>query len=273
MSSLHSRQTAPRAYLPGSEAPRMALLTVGNPKVAKGRAKGYAVAVLHLAPHTLGGRNVCPAATPGCIASCLNLAGRGGLAPGAALTHAEVATGARTNPIQAARMRRTALLWGDRPAFAAALLSDATRFAAWARANGWQPVLRLNGTSDLDFDAVLPGVVAALRDLGVIRYDYTKVRNRMKRAAPDYSLTFSLAEGNDAQAADWLRAGGRAAAVLRVRKGQPLPATLTLDGQAFPVVDGDVDDLRFLDPEGVVVGLRAKGPAKRDRSGFVRDVH
>ena len=40
----------------------------------------------------------------------------------------------------------------------------------------------------------------------------------------------------------------------------------------MPVVDGDADDLRFLDGRGVVVGLKAKGPAKKDFTGFVREV-
>ena len=35
------------------------------------------------------------------------------------------------------------------------------------------------------------------------------------------------------------------------------------------VIDGDAHDLRFLDPEGVIVGLKAKGRAKKDTSGFV----
>ena len=35
------------------------------------------------------------------------------------------------------------------------------------------------------------------------------------------------------------------------------------------VIDGDTDDLRFLDPTNVVVGLKAKGDAKHDTSGFV----
>jgi hypothetical protein len=35
-----------------------------------------------------------------------------------------------------------------------------------------------------------------------------------------------------------------------------------------PVVNGDDTDLRFLDPQGVVVGLKAKGRAKKDTSGF-----
>jgi hypothetical protein len=35
------------------------------------------------------------------------------------------------------------------------------------------------------------------------------------------------------------------------------------------VIDGDANDLRFLDPTGVIVGLKAKGAAKKDTSGFV----
>jgi hypothetical protein len=38
------------------------------------------------------------------------------------------------------------------------------------------------------------------------------------------------------------------------------------------VVDGDKDDLRFLDPKGVVVALYAKGKATKDDTGFVIDV-
>ena len=37
----------------------------------------------------------------------------------------------------------------------------------------------------------------------------------------------------------------------------------------MPVVDGDNSDIRHLDPQGVIVGLYAKGKAKTDRSGFV----
>jgi hypothetical protein len=36
-----------------------------------------------------------------------------------------------------------------------------------------------------------------------------------------------------------------------------------------PVIDADETDLRFLDPKGVVAGLKAKGRAKKDYSGFV----
>jgi hypothetical protein len=38
------------------------------------------------------------------------------------------------------------------------------------------------------------------------------------------------------------------------------------------VIDGDRDDLRFLDPSNVIVALYAKGKAKKDTTGFVIDV-
>jgi len=37
-----------------------------------------------------------------------------------------------------------------------------------------------------------------------------------------------------------------------------------------PVFNADDTDLRFLDPKGVILGLKAKGRAKKDTSGFVR---
>jgi hypothetical protein len=252
------------------DMPRFKLLTRSNPKTAKGRAKGWAVAVLHLAPHTLGGRNVCPAATRGCIAACLNLAGRGGLMAGGALSHDDVATGRRVNEIQAARIRRTEWLYADRAGFLAVLRNDVLRFVAWCKREGFKPALRLNGTSDLDWNGMAPELMAEIAALGVVRYDYTKVANRTRRVSSDYRLTFSLAENNDAAAVAALRGGMNVAAVFTTRKGQPLPTTFTLAGETFPVIDGDDDDLRFLDPAGVIVGLRAKGPARRDVSGFVR---
>jgi hypothetical protein len=36
------------------------------------------------------------------------------------------------------------------------------------------------------------------------------------------------------------------------------------------VFNGEDSDLRFLDPKNVVVGLYAKGKAKKDTSGFVK---
>ena len=48
-----------------------------------------------------------------------------------------------------------------------------------------------------------------------------------------------------------------------------LPISTTWNG--FEVVNGDENDLRFLDKSGVVVGLIEKGLAKKDKTGFVQE--
>ena len=76
----------------------MKLLTESNPKVQKGTAYGYLTAILHFAPSRLSGvMNACAWATEGCIRSCLNKAGRGGI----------IRKGEDTNAIQRARIART----------------------------------------------------------------------------------------------------------------------------------------------------------------------
>ena len=55
------------------------LLTLGNPKTAKGEKLWYFTAILHLAPATLSGFEVCSHRSAGCTAACLNTAGRGGM--------------------------------------------------------------------------------------------------------------------------------------------------------------------------------------------------
>ena len=53
-----------------------------------------------------------------------------------------------------------------------------------------------------------------------------------------------------------------------VFKGKELPETY----KGRKVINGDISDHRFLDPAGVVVGLLAKGKAKKDNSGFTIDL-
>jgi hypothetical protein len=107
-------------------------------------------------------------------------------------------------------------------------------------------------------------------------YDYTKWPVRLRplvAAIPNYSLTYSLAESNEERAADALEAGLNVAAVFAVKRGADLPAWHAVGGVLARVIDGDDSDLRFLDPcedRGVIVGLRAKGRAMVDRTGFVR---
>lgn len=253
------------------------LLTAGNPKTAKGAKLGYWTLILHLAPASLSGFNVCPMATQGCKAACLNTAGRGGIANSKGLlTYAELSAGnGRTNAIQTARVRRTRLFFEHREQFMHTLWRDIERAVRLAAKAGFTPVVRLNGTSDIRWETVKAGVHASIMAgfPDVQFYDYTKLANR-KNVPPNYKLTFSLADGNDLQAEVALSNGMTVAAVFRnklavaqyEREGYGL-----INGRVWPVNNGDDTDLRFLDPPGVIVGLYAKGAARKDTSGFVRD--
>jgi hypothetical protein len=93
----------------------------------------------------------------------------------------------------------------------------------------------------------------------------------------NYHLTFSRSEVNEADCREVLDAGGNIAVVFKICdckrpcKHEIQDGVYTYMGR--PVINGDRDDLRFLDPAGVVVGLKAKGPAKKDTSGFVVDIN
>src|ERR1700675_3335037 len=126
------------------------LLTVGNPKTAKGQARNYLTGVLHLAPFNLSGVNVCPLAEiAGCVKACLNTAGRGGIAKGGAVTQESVKDGSRTNKIQECRIRRSRMSLEKRNEFMALLSSDISKLIFNAKKLGLTPAIRLNGTSDI----------------------------------------------------------------------------------------------------------------------------
>ena len=240
----------------------MKLLSTGNPKTLKGMAQGYMTYILHLAPADLSGREVCPKRTVGCTESCLNLAGRGGM----------FKRGENTNVIQQARIRKTKLFFANRDAFMADLVADIKLAIKQSEKAGLIPAIRLNGTSDLSFEkygftdngVFYTNIMA--RFPNVQFYDYTKVLGRKIKDISNYSLTFSAADGNDADVAKAIAQGYNIATVFGIKKGTPMPDTYL----GLPVFNGDESDLRFLDPKGVIVGLYAKGKAKKDTTGFVK---
>ncbi len=231
----------------------MTLLTVGNPKLLKGQAQGYLSSVLHLAPYTLSGKNTCPKATPGCAAACLNTAGRGGI----------MKKGESTNVIQQARIRKTKAFFENRTEFMSKLLKDINNTIKYAEKKGLTPVFRLNGTSDLAWEKyeILEGRNIFEMFPDVQFYDYTKIVGRKVSHIKNYHLTFSNADGNINDVLKAKAAGMNIAVVFR----KELPKQYL----GMPVINGDETDLRFLDPKGVIVGLKAKGKAKKDESGFV----
>lgn len=249
----------------------MKLLTVGNPKTEKGEKLGYWTAVLHLAPADLSGFEVCAGRTAGCTAGCLNTAGRGGIAAGIGILTYDSIAGGNRNHIQAARIARTRFLFNDRQAFLTQLVKEIAAFVRKAKAKGFTPAIRLNATSDIRWEAKpfhLDGLSIMDWFPDVQFYDYTKLANR-KGVPANYHLTFSLADGNADKARLALLNGFNVAAVFRdIETRNHFMQTGFMGRQ---VVDGDETDLRFLDPRGSIVGLYAKGNAKRDTSGFVID--
>jgi hypothetical protein len=242
-----------------------------NPKTVKGRARGYSTAILHLAPADLAGFNVCQFATPGCKAACLNTAGHGGIN----LDENGL------NAVQLARIARTNLFRFGRFTFNVMLVKAIETHCRRARKNGLIPVVRLNGTSDLPWERLrLNDGRTVLETFPEIQfYDYTKnpkraIANAQGEHPANYHLTFSRAESNGSDVEAVLAAGGNVAAVFKICECKrpckdEIPAGLTYAGRR--VINGDADDLRFLDPAGVIVGLKGKGRAKQDTSGFVVD--
>ena len=237
----------------------MKLLSTANPKIQKGTKLGYLSFILHLAPATLSGKETCPKRTAGCTAACLNTAGRGGM----------FKKGESTNIIQQARIRKTKEFFESRMAFMTQLVKDIELGKKQAAKLGLTPVFRLNGTSDLSWEKYgvkrnghyFDNIFLAFPEVQF--YDYTKVLGRKVKDIANYHLTFSAADGNDADVAKAIEQGMNVAMVF-----DALPAEYA--GRS--VINADETDLRFLDPKGVIAGLKAKGRAKKDTSGFVRRV-
>jgi len=225
---------------------RQVLGISADAKTRKGVKRGYLTGLLYLAPASLSGINICPKSSAGCRAACLFSAGRG-----------------RFYVTTRARVVKTMAMHLDTTRFIATIKTSIKSLVVKAKNKGLTPVVRLNGTSDLPFELTTDIIQS---NSEVIFYDYSKIAKRFMFTIPsNYSLTFSLSESNESDARAVLARGGNVAVVFRTDQ---MPTTFW----GYPVVSGDGDDLRFLDPKGVIVGLRAKGKAKKDISGFVQDM-
>jgi hypothetical protein len=301
---------------------RMRVLTEPNsqPKIFKSLGKGVYSAVLHLAPADRSGHEVCPFRSAGCTQACLNLSGQALIA----VQHEAKERGisvedaardfSQETVIQRARVGRTERFFeaeqgrrkgrnpttrelapceasrpqqGEAWSFWQDLVRDIESVRTTALAKGMQPAVRLNGTSDLPWEAypvcidgtTYPNVMAAFPDVAF--YDYSKGDTRVERALTssswpkNYDLTYSLSE----RPSDWPKAehildeGGKVAVVFRghLPSEGGCPTTEDTIGcwRGYPVVDATKHDARFLDPPGTISGLVALGMGKNDISGFV----
>ena len=234
------------------------LLGVGtNAKTIKGDGDEYLTAILYMTPYKVmvDGKlfNSCSmAAMASCIEGCLYTAGRGAF-----------------NNVQTARQRKAEWFYRDRESFMAQLVIDVAKFANYCRKRDIQPCIRLNGTTDIRWELILiDGKNIFERFPDVQWYDYTKIPNRKVSHLANYHLTWSYSAANPKyeQYFDEVIRNGMSVAVV-FRK----PINLNT-WRGYKVVDGDKDDLRFLDPKQSIVALYAKGKAKKDQSGFVVDI-
>jgi len=231
-----------------------------NAKTKKGQKKGYRTAITYLAPSNASGvMNTCPAASKGCRAACLFTSGRG-----------------RMTPIMEARINKTKFLFNDQEGFLNQLAKELASHIKSSARKDLTPTARLNGTSDIDWENyIYPetglNVFDSYPDLQF--YDYTKrvgrMANFLRGSLPkNYHLTFSHSENTSEDTViDILGKGGNVAVVYK----DELPP---FDFGGWEVINGDEDDLRFLDEVGVIVGLKYKQTKAKEEewNGFVRDI-
>lgn len=225
----------------------MKLFTVGDAKTIKGESLGYKTLISYMLPD----KEICKYASKGCMSSCLVNAGRG-----------------KFKNVKNARLERKKMYKDSESLYIAGLIHEINVAKRKALKDGTKICVRLNGTSDIDwFNKDVDRFGNTIFDLfpDVQFYDYTKNYTIDMNLIPEnYHLTFSRNEENADKVDMMMQKGMNVAVVFR----KELPKTY----KGYKVINGDKHDLRFLDEKNVIVGLTAKGPAKKDKSGFVVDI-
>jgi hypothetical protein len=238
--------------------------SLDSAKAIKARSFGYLNAINYMAPaSTAGVGNLCPHASAGCLALCLGwYSGQAGMVSN---------QDTDTNSVRDSRKAKAQLFMRDRAAFKNELFAGIKRAQTTARNKGLKLCVRLNGATDIAWERVAPDIFMLWPKIQFV--DYTKSVQRALAHArgefpPNYHLTFSRSETNEADCVRVLEAGGNVAVVFATNK----PARYL--GRV--VLDGDQHDLRHLDNKSTlakgpfVIALSPKGNrAKRDQSGFV----
>ena len=158
------------------------------------------------------------------------------------------------------------MFYKEREKFLDLLFEDITKFENKCIKAGVQACVRLNGTTDIQWEKIIVKDNKHIFALfpNVVFYDYTKIFKRDVSNIKNYSLTWSYSQANTWYSDHYktaIKNGLNIAVVFR----KDLPSKFL----NLKVINGDKDDLRFLDPKNVVVGLKAKGKARKDNSGFV----
>jgi|TARA_R110000764_G_scaffold16708_1_gene46496 hypothetical protein len=231
--------------------PQKKLLGSSTYKMEKSQKYKYLSEILHLAPSSIGGVNICANASPVCIDLCLNTSGRG-----------------QMTSVQKSRLNKKFYFLADRLKFLNHLDREIKLSYARAKRKGFKYTVRLNGTSDLPYERYkLENGLNLMQNNPQVQFiDYTKITNRLFQKLPkNYSLTYSQAENNLKDVKQVLKTKYNIATVFRKK--------LPKKWLGRKVINGDLSDLRHLeDGKKIIVGLTAKGKAIKNFNGFVQDV-
>jgi len=236
---------------------------LGSVNLTEKHKKGYLYGSLnyslYLAPANMSGYEVCPGRTAECTALCLNQSGKN-------------LGGMRDEMINKSRIKKTRFFFEDRQFFMEWMCAEIVLAKIKADRLGYTFNIRLNNTSDISpesFRMTVNGVEKNILELfnTIQFYDYTKVPTRYKLVEkyPNYNLTFSYTGLNKDECLRMIDRGINVAVVFKNK----LPETFW----GLDVIDGDLNDMRYIDKKGVIVGLKYKTVRERPKedSKFVVD--
>lgn len=244
-----------------------------NGKTRLSSGVGVNTVGLSLAPHVSSGYkfNACPKASTECAKTCL------GFTAGGNKQYPEAS-------FRAKLLRHQYI--HEYPEQAARLIShEITENEKWCAKNKMKSGVRLNVTSDLPFEHLMPQQFFD-RHTESQFYDYTKIHGRLSKDLPkNYSLALSHTganhdESNDQSVVDALENGQVVAMVYQKGKVKPTHVLDVKTGKKYPVVDGDSDDNVYdrhksagVDKsQGVVSGLKLKGVKNEAAGNFANKV-
>jgi hypothetical protein len=203
----------------------------------------YLVYGIQLAPHKIGGFNVCGSASDDCIEACIFSSGRG-----------------QMSSVQFGRLKRKLAFFTNRQEFLRHLVYEIGSKLKSCNKKGLRLAIRLNVFSDIIWEKVFPELFAMFPTVQF--YDYSKHQFRFKegyRLPSNYHLTYSRSENTTLEFIQELISRGINVAIPFDCSKHNLPQ----QWEGIPIIDGDMHDSRFMDDSGVIVGLSAKGDGKK----------
>lgn len=205
---------------------------------------------IYLAPANTSGYNVCSHSTPECRLGCLATSGHAGM---------ELISG--RSVIKDARIKKTRLFYEEPEFFMQWMFAEIRMYQKKAKKDGYYFSVRLNATSDIDWQNVSISGQTIFQIFHEINfYDYTKNANKFINKADNYHLTLSYTGRNWELCEALLKKGVNIAMVFNVKSEKLLPAMY----KGYKVINGDLTDYRIDDAKGIIVGLKWKRIANRE---------